>query len=71
MKTAGAPLGFTVRYNPQALVAARQQFEGSGLVSIVVPFFSFNQLYTMDPIRYPQKGTAMETTGRVRVALIR
>ena len=33
------------------------------IVSIVVPFFGFNQLYNKAPIGYPQKGTTMETTG--------
>ena len=34
------------------------------VVSIVVPFFWFNQKYNKDPIRYPPKGTTMETTGK-------
>ena len=29
------------------------------------PFFWFNQVYTKDFIRYPQKGTAMETIGTI------
>ena len=35
------------------------------IVPIVVPFFWFNQICNKDPIRYPQKGTTMETTGNV------
>ena len=34
------------------------------IVSIVVPFFGFTK-YIKDPIRYPQKGTTMETIGRL------
>ena len=34
------------------------------IVSIVVPFFGFNQFYIQDPKREPQKGTTMETIGR-------
>ena len=46
-------------------------FGGFGLprVSIVVPFFWFNQFYIEDPKRSPQKGTAMETTGRTQEGL--
>ena len=33
------------------------------IVSIVVPFFWFNQLYIKDFIRYPPEGTRMETFG--------
>ena len=35
------------------------------MVSIVVPFFGFDQFYITDPKREPQKGTTMETLGRV------
>ena len=33
------------------------------IVSFVVPCFWFNQLYITDFIRYPPKGTTMETIG--------
>ena len=38
VKTAGVPLGFTVRYNPQALVAARQQTFSNGSLGCSLGF---------------------------------
>ena len=42
-----------------------QGFRGLGVVSIVVPVFGLPNYILRILIRYPEKGTTMETIGRV------